>query len=254
MDTVRISHSTNSIVTAVDFEEVLKPRARTDIKQGQSQDPSSIPPPHPDLTIIGSSLDSLSREKYQTLLKKGGRTMKIIAVIGSKDKGCLAYAKTIERCCRSLGAEFERVELQLEGTFENAKMIVEGVNKREGVDVDGMIILTPIFGGQLVRPSLLPGNLCKADNQDEQLRAYIAPSLDIEALSPMMAEKCTSITPIPFQRVFSPDGRTTTTLFPCTPMSVCTILMSLQSIWDHSVPSDLALHGKNVTIINRYVM
>jgi methylenetetrahydrofolate dehydrogenase (NAD+) len=67
-----------------------------------------------------------------------------------------------------------------------------------------------------------------------------------------MAEKCTSITPIPFQRVFSPDDRTTTTLFPCTPMSVCTILMSLKSIWDHSAPSDLALNGKNVTIINRY--
>jgi hypothetical protein len=153
MDTVRISHSTDSIVTAVDLEEVLKPRARTDIKEGQSQDLSSDPSalPQPDLTIIGTELDTLFREKYQTLLKKGGRTMKIIAVIGSKDKGCLAYAKTIERCCLSLGVEFERVELDLEGTFEDAKMVVEGVNKREGVDVDGMIILTPIFGGQLVR-------------------------------------------------------------------------------------------------------
>jgi hypothetical protein len=153
MDTVRISHSTDSIVTAVDFEEVLKPRARTDIKQGQSQDPSSIPPSHPDLTVIGTNLDTLFREKYTTLLKKGGRVMKIIAVIGSKDKGCLAYAKTIERCCQSLGVEFERVELDLGGTFEEGKMIVEGINKKEGVDVDGMIILTPIFGGQLVRPS-----------------------------------------------------------------------------------------------------
>jgi hypothetical protein len=151
METVRISHSTDSIITAVDLQEVLKPMTRTGIKEGQTQDPSSIPPPHPDLTIIGTNLDTLFREKYQTLLKKGGRVMKIIAVIGSRDKGCLAYAKTIERCCQSFGVEFERVELKLKGTFEDAKMIVEGVNKREGVDVDGMIILTPIFGGQLVR-------------------------------------------------------------------------------------------------------
>jgi len=42
-------------------------------------------------------------------------------------------------------------------------------------------------------------------------------------------------------------------LFPCTPMGVCQIIMSVGTFWDHHVNKEDALKGKVITIYNRYV-
>ena len=42
-------------------------------------------------------------------------------------------------------------------------------------------------------------------------------------------------------------------LFPCTPMGVCQIIMSMGTFWNHHVNKEDALKGKVITIYNRYV-
>lgn len=42
-------------------------------------------------------------------------------------------------------------------------------------------------------------------------------------------------------------------LFPCTPMGVCQIIMSMGTFWNHQANKEDALKGKVVTILNRYV-
>lgn len=144
------SHSTDSVITAVDHDQTHGLGDGNKSKEEEVKESTDYP--QPDLDTIATQMDTLFRERYKALLERGGRKMKIVAVIGSKDKGCMAYARTIERCCTSIGVGFERKELETGAKFEEAKAVVEGVNGRE--DVDGMIVLTPIFGGLQVRPIL----------------------------------------------------------------------------------------------------
>jgi hypothetical protein len=43
-------------------------------------------------------------------------------------------------------------------------------------------------------------------------------------------------------------------LFPCTPMGVCQIIMSMGTFWNHHVNKEDALKGKVITIYIRYVL
>jgi len=81
----------------------------------------------------------------------------------------------------------------------------------------------------------------------------IPPRLDIEALSPRSQLAHEPAVPMPYERIFE-GGESTTkgAVFPCTPMAVCLILMSVPGFWTTgSGVEPRALEGKTVVIINR---
>ena len=73
--------------------------------------------------------------------------MYIVGILGSSDEGCLSYGKSLERYCDTLGIEFDVFNVIGE-SFEATKAFIAEMNSRN--DVDGMIVFTPIFGGELV--------------------------------------------------------------------------------------------------------
>jgi len=73
--------------------------------------------------------------------------MKIAGILGSDDAGCQAYGKSLKGYCDHLGIEFEVYSIIGE-SFEDAKSCIAEINRRDGVD--GLIVFTPIFGGELV--------------------------------------------------------------------------------------------------------
>lgn len=93
----------------------------------------------------------------------------------------------------------------------------------------------------------------------------IAPHLDIEALSPLSAAAHDLAAPVPYYHTLghlppSPpisDSSLTArgAVFPCTPMAVCLILMSIPEFWatGPGVDPRRALVGKTIVIVNRYV-
>jgi 5,10-methylene-tetrahydrofolate dehydrogenase/methenyl tetrahydrofolate cyclohydrolase len=93
----------------------------------------------------------------------------------------------------------------------------------------------------------------------------IAPHLDIEALSPLSAAAHDLAAPVPYnhtlERVSTPPSISGSALtareavFPCTPMAVCLILMSIPEFWatGPDVDPKRALEGKTIVIVNRYV-
>lgn len=149
---MKLSHSNDSIVTAVDDDDdMIIPR----FLLGAEYPQTSIN--QPDLSSIGKYLDDLFKKHYSRLLRKGKgkgegkgegvRKMTIVGIIGSNDRGCHAYGKSLESACISLGVEFEVFDTIGEG-FEDAKALIAQINARG--DVDGMIVFTPIFGGERV--------------------------------------------------------------------------------------------------------
>jgi hypothetical protein len=166
---IATSHSTDSVSTAV--EDISVPFPPSSLKQIPQQGAYDIiPPPKEvksiDLSNLSTSLETL----FRSHTSRTSATLKIIGLIGSMDKGCRAYARSIEKQCLSLGVEFERRDLCLASpdsgdgggavTFDSAKKAVEEINTIKGVD--GLIVFTPIFGGEEVSrliPSLVPSGV-----------------------------------------------------------------------------------------------
>jgi hypothetical protein len=136
---MKLSNSNASIVTAVEEDINIPQYFGTGFPKNQINTP--------DLSEIGTYLDKLFRHNYTKLLNKGGRKMCIVGILGSSDAGCLAYAKSLEKACDTLGVELEVFDIIGE-SFEEAKACIAEMNGRN--DVDGMIVFTPIFGGELV--------------------------------------------------------------------------------------------------------
>lgn len=160
---IATSHSTDSVSTAVeDISVPFPPSALKRIPQQGAYD--IISPPKEvksiDLSNLSTSLETL----FRSHTSKSSATLKIIGLIGSMDMGCRAYARSIEKQCLSLGVVFERRDLCLalpdsgdggEGvTFDSAKKALEENNTKKGVD--GLIVFTPIFGGEEVSRLISP--------------------------------------------------------------------------------------------------
>ena len=139
---MKSTHSNDSIVTAVvqDEDSTIPQYA---LGSGYQQTPIN----QPDLSEMGKYLDRLFMRNYLRLLRGGGRKLNIVGIIGSNDKGCLAYERNLLNACLSLGVEFEVFDCIGE-EFDSAKALIAMINGRG--DVDGMIVFTPIFGDQRV--------------------------------------------------------------------------------------------------------
>ena len=136
---MKLSHSNDSIVTAVD-EDVSIPQF---FSTGFPKNTVNTP----DLPELSTHLDKLFIKHYSKLLSKGRRKMYIVGILGSNDEGCLSYGKSLERYCDTLGIEFDVFNVIGE-SFEATQALIAEMNGRN--DVDGMIVFTPIFGGELV--------------------------------------------------------------------------------------------------------
>lgn len=136
---MKLSHSNDSIVTAVDNDTTIPQYYGTGFPKNQIN--------IPDLSEMGTYLDKLFKEHYSKLLNKGGRKLTIVGIIGSNDPGCHAYGKSLDIACEKLGVVFEAFDIIGED-FEEAKAVIAEMNGRN--DVDGMIVFTPMFGGERV--------------------------------------------------------------------------------------------------------
>jgi hypothetical protein len=136
---MKLSHSNDSIVTAVDDDVSIPQFFSTGFPKNTINTP--------DLAELGTYLDKLFGKHYSKLLNKGGRKMKIAGILGSNDAGCQAYGKSLKGYCDNLGIEFDVYSI-IGQSFEDAKGCIAEMNRRNGVD--GMIVFTPIFGGELV--------------------------------------------------------------------------------------------------------
>jgi hypothetical protein len=167
------SHSSDSVITAVDrshtiytLKDLSLDRVSPSVTSVTEFELDSLT--QPDLAQITSKLETLFRAHYSA---QASRPLRIAGVIGSADRGCRAYARQIAKHCETLGVIFERHELGVQSSqwaaqakaavskevmqlrkFEEAKSVIKALN---GSDVDGMIVFTPIFGGELVS-NLLP--------------------------------------------------------------------------------------------------
>jgi hypothetical protein len=159
---ITTSHSSDSVVTAVDdtpFDSTktlaLASSAITSINLDLNLSlvkPTPSPAPlgginNLDLKPLTTSLETLFRASTSV-----SPPLRIVGLIVSTDKGCRAYARTIEKQCTSLGVVFERRDLcvgingeEVVPSFQGAKGAMEEINRMEGVD--GLIVFTPIFGG-----------------------------------------------------------------------------------------------------------
>jgi len=136
---MKLSHSNDSIVTAVDDDVTIPQFFNTEFPKNTINTP--------DLSELGTYLDKLFIKHYSKLLNKGGRKMKIAGILGSNDAGCQAYGKSLKGYCDHLGIEFDVYSI-IGQSFEDAKGCIAEMNRRNSVD--GMIVFTPIFGGELV--------------------------------------------------------------------------------------------------------
>jgi hypothetical protein len=156
------SYSSDSVITAVDetpFDSTktlaLAPGPITSINLDLDLAKPASPPvaiTNLDLKALTTSLETLFRASTSSF-----PPLKIVGLIGSTDKGCRAYARTVEKQCTSLGVIFERRDLcvgingeEVVPSFEGAKGAMKEINRMEGVD--GLIVFTPIFGGEEVSP------------------------------------------------------------------------------------------------------
>jgi hypothetical protein len=144
---MKLSHSNDSIVTAV--EEVNMPHFA--LGTGYELSETHLNQPHiPDLAQY---LDRLFKKQYSKLLAQGGgRRLKIVGLVGSKDEGCQSYVRVLGKVCREMGVHLQIYELEERGEeeddFEATKYLIGDINGEKGVD--GMIVFTPIFGGERV--------------------------------------------------------------------------------------------------------
>eukprot|EP01133_Synstelium_polycarpum_P001111 gene1111-1269_t len=169
-----------------------------------------------------TSIATFFRNEIREQVTKGSMKPRMVAFLTTDDAGAIEYAKWTRIACTKDGIEFilkkiERVDLE--------DAIIEANND---VDVHGIMIYYPVFGGML----------------DAYLQDVVSPCKDVEGMS------TTNRFNLYHNIRFLDQQETKKCVIPCTPLAMVKIIDHM-GIYDRSLPFGEHLKGKIVTIVNR---
>ncbi|KAG6373783.1 hypothetical protein JVT61DRAFT_5927 [Boletus reticuloceps] len=193
------------------------------------------------------------RDEVQAALARASTPPTLVGILGTSARPSRFYAEFTRKQCDALGVQFV---LKLVGSAENAERADgEGVEEaiieaNEDVDVDGIMVYYPIYGGR----------------QDHYLQQIVSPLKDVEGLhfkfhynlyhnirfidpKSLRLSVPSSVPCVPVKDDIPPPGMVKSIL-PCTPLAVVKCLEYI-GVYNKILAYGDRAYGKTVTVINR---
>ncbi|KAL1412629.1 hypothetical protein Q8F55_000376 [Vanrija albida] len=167
------------------------------------------------------------------------RPLRIVGLLATSDSGCHMYADMTARACKQAEVVFDKVDLSAaEDDYDDsasfAAVRAKIVEINDDLTVDGLIVYFPLFDAE----------------RDAELRALIAPRVDVEGVHPQSLERSYDHAPSTVAELTANPAAAT--VYPCTALAVVRALQSDEvGIYNSYASVGHRFAGKTVTVINR---
>lgn len=167
------------------------------------------------------------------------RPLRIVGLLATSDSGCHMYADMTARACKQAEVLFDKVDLSAtEDDYDDsasfAAVRAKIVEINDDLTVDGLIVYFPLFDAV----------------RDAELRALIAPRVDVEGVHPESLERSYDHPPSTVEELTANPAAAT--VYPCTALAVVRALQSNEvGIYNSYASVGDRFRGKTVTVVNR---
>ncbi|ODV95566.1 hypothetical protein PACTADRAFT_50268 [Pachysolen tannophilus NRRL Y-2460] len=174
-------------------------------------------------TILASKIAKQYTDELISITSKLSKKPRLVGFLANQDPSAKMYAEWTGKTSRSLGFEYELVEVEKENLEEE----IYKANAND--DINGIIVYFPVYNNR----------------QDQYLQQCVSIEKDVEGLNfTYISNMYHNI------RFLDDDLKQKKSILPCTPLAIVKILEYL-GVYNNLLSYGNKLYGKTVTIVNR---